>query len=641
MLDLQLTIISFLSALALLFGAYATGYAVQRLAHLAGGARAASGQLFWNLFSGLLFLVSIYAIVRTGGLTILLPVPLLVFFLSKYRNSGESVKEASGSAWGFLLLTFLFHFVFYCAGLLAAGNDAMRYVSGDFNIYYRVANQMNRLAVENNILDPFYTGKPAPLPYHYGDLWLFVIIQQWIKTNPTVVLLSSVSVLSTIAVYGIRCYVVEKFNLTVTRNATIFLLALAGLFSGFAIFFPTFLFKPDIFIYSILNYPKVLLPTITIAAVLMLARNRDWTSMVLAGMAGSFMFLNLMPDMYLAMFLLLAINVFAKHISVRKAFLLTAFYGLFTALYIYLLYKVLPGSHVATASVPDPALAHAPVLSKAVYVKTAINIFIGGVFQFSTIAPYLIILLAGLLITYKSAFWRQFRTIGADTVMIVLLMFSGLFCWALLYPLTADTVQFFHNVLYPCYAIIIAVILIWTTSVIKNRVLGGLLLLLLVWAVWNNRNYIFALDEVNKKEWVEMNRFFEKDEKAPTVIYLRPAGYFNDIFRRNTLGYVAINSLTYKWPGYTSISLNAPYFTLDSTSAYYKFELETRSAAPFSRYIRQKGVSDPEQAIMGFVQDYQVRYIAIASDTLLPQILRPIAKDSLLLPKAGWTFYRL
>lgn len=649
MLDFNELFLAFASIAGLSAGTYLLGSLIELLVKKIFSLQNGNClNIFWRILTGTSLLLSSYAVWSTKGLSILLIVPiLLVFFVRQMvLNNEQSRYFNAAQQWMFFALSVVVNFSFYVWALHSFNNDVVHYVSGDFNIYFRIAQRLNTYGIESLNLDPIYAAQFAA-PYHYGDLWLYAFVSKMVSTNPSIVFLVAFTHLSVVFINGVYTYAYKRFNdFTKGKNGYLYLLLLAGFFTGFGMFFPKFIVpSAESYTLSVMNWSKVLTPSCFLIAMLMLAKDRNWWALCFIAMIGALSFINAMPAMFMTVFFILTISLMRKQITAKKWFLYHGLYVGGTVIFVVALYKLIPDLMGVNAKEATGVEMH-----KALYVKqylgTAIKIFIGGWFQVFVLTPFLLILFIGLL---RKAQFNQLKNklfaIDNDLLFLFFTIFSGLSCWALLHPFAPDAVQFYTNILAPVYAIAVSFIVMYIIYILAHKLLSAVAIVVLLLSIADHYKDVFFIQKDNTKEWSAIHSFFRNKNSGFYFANLRPTNHFNSFFDKNTVYFMPLGQLLYIWPQYHNFSLNAPFLTENKASLYAHEEKIELELAPFSIFLRKSKAINPalssDQIIQNFVQQQKIGYLTISKDTVLPHYFRPLVKDSLVLSNANLTVYRI
>lgn len=609
--------------------------------------------LFWELCIGLFVAISLYAIFITKGQTILLLAPLFVFLLiPKILLALPRPNEDTHlrNPYVFLLVSIVVQFAFFLYTLVSFNPEYVKFITGDFNIYYRMAIRLNMFGVEayNFNIDPQYF--KAPGVYHYGDLWLYALVSKITQANTSVVFLTAFTCLSSVFTLGLLTYINDVFALQLKqKRAYLYLLLLGGLFAGFQFCFPAFIRQyAEPYTLSIFNWGKVMVLSCFLIGLLLLVRTKNWyAAAIFSVIAGSY-YINAVPALFGALFMLLLIAMIRKEISVKQYVQINALYVLGLLVSLLLQYKIFPMLFGVSQeqSTNGASLNFLHRLSISDYVHTAFNIFTGGWFQLFTLLPYFFVLLLAYLLGHKHRMqWKDLLNKMDYSFLFLLFVFaSGLFSWAVLYPLRVDTVQFFHNLVAPIYVVFIALVLFYVIAYSRNQILVVLTVLLVMVSVIQSAQNVFYANIFNKGEWLSLKQFLRNETSTRPFINIKPVKELSTAFNRKTDQYIPLNILAYQWPDYHNVSLNAPYIQLDTMDLYYheaKEDIRTSSFAMYTDRLKQQGLNNTDTLIGCFIKDYHVRYISVSLDTTLPFFIRKNVVDSLVLHNTNYTIYKL
>jgi hypothetical protein len=607
--------------------------------------------LFWELCLGLFLATSLYAIVVTKGQTMLLLVPLFIFFLiHQILLASPQQRIESRQVYRFFLASIVIQFSFFLYTLVSSNPQYINFISGDFNIYYRMAIRLNMFGVEayNFNLDPQYFKSPGV--YHYGDLWLYALVAKATRANPSIVFLIAFTCLSSIFSLGLFSYINNVYlGLLKQKRRYLYVLLVAGLFAGFQFCFPTFLRQyAEPYTLSIFNWGKVLVLSCSLIGLFILVRSKHWYAIAIFSVIAGLFYINAVPAIFGAIFMLLVLELLLRRISLKKYIQVNALYivGLLVAL--LLQYKIIPmlkGLPVAPhASVESVNFLHH--LSVSQYIHTACNIFVGGWLQLLTLLPYFFVLLLAYFFGQKNRpHWKVlFKQMDYSLLFLLFVFAAGLLSWAALYPLRVDTVQFFHNLVAPIYVLFIALVLFYVIVHSSSKILVVFTFVFVMGSVAQSANNIFYASIFNKNEWQSLQQFIGKETKASPFVNIKPLKELSTAFNRKTDQYVPLNILVYQWPDYHNVSLNALHIRLDTADLYYheaKEDIGTSSFALYAAQKQRKGLINWDTITDHFIKDYQVRFISVSLDTVLPFFIRRTVVDSLLLPNTHYTIYKL
>lgn len=603
--------------------------------------------LFSDFFIGLFTMVSIYAIIRTRGLTVLLPIPFLSFYLMKAELLRSSIDPAyRRKEQIFLGLSVVLQFLFFLSTLVSFDGETVRYIAGDFSIYYRMADRLNTYGVEAyNFNINMQPGSPSP--YHFGDLWLYAMVGRLVSLNPSVLFLVAFTVLSSLFTMGMYTYALGFFKTKFRGNYWfVYVLIFSGLFASLRIVYPSFLMKyAEPYTFSIFNWGKVILISCGVMALLILIQQKKWIATALVAIMCCLLYLNATPAIFGALFVLLLLAVAQKKIAPSIFFKANSLYIGVTVAYLLILYKLVPMMSPQSAVHTYTAPSIFQDFGVLKYLRTALNIFIGGFFQFLTLLPFGILLLLALLRgSNKQELKQKILQTDFSIIFVVLLFFAGLASWAALYPLSVDTVQFFHNILAPIYSVAISLLLLYVFYVTKSKVIILLTTLLTALSVYQSVNFSFYSWRFDRSDWEQMRAYFRDKEVSGPFVNIKSMGELGYWSSKKTDQYVPLSILSYCWHDYHNISLNAPFILPDEHSVYRNEEEKDIKLSTFSTFYEDQlssGVSELPQIVDHFTTKFNVGFVAVSHDTSLPLYLRARVEDSLFLPNTKFTIFKI
>ncbi|MDI9311576.1 MAG: hypothetical protein QM535_15290 [Limnohabitans sp.] len=623
-------------------------YFVSTIALFAVGQKDKKIPVFWNLFSGLFFIVGIYAIITSKGLTVLFPLPLLILFLLyKLPDEAKNQTYSYRPNFVFLLSTIVVQFLMYLYFINHSAADNVKFISGDFSIYYRAAEMLNKSGVEacNFVLEPKSTG--ALTPYHYGDIWVYALLDKIVSINPSIVFLISFTVLSFVFTMGVYQFCLLLFFKYDVNKKYFYLLIFSGLFSGFNFCFPYFILpSAEAYTLSVFNWGKVIvLSTCMIGLLITLAQKKQETILCTLAVISALLYLNAIPAIFLSLFLLLLIRVFKGDIKFVDFVKYVLGYVSMTAVLMIFLYKFIPHFFKITDHPKNTSNSLLASFHNFKYLKTAFNIFVGSWFQLFTLLPYFILLFLGIISVNRKFSFKNFVPRNDAIIYMVLLFFSGLFAWAIFYPVTVDTVQFFHNILAPLYALAISIILFYLLFVVRNKVYTVLCILLVFASVFlSSYNKPYYVENFNKGDWHKLELFLkDASPKNNVLVNFQSKKSYKYWATKRTDMYIPLNILSYIWSNYHNVSLVIPFIAIDSNATYYKEEKHDIENTSFSRYYfsHKNNVDSTAHIMDDYIKQNDVTYIAVSKDTMLPIHYRNKAIDSLILEKSNFNIYRI
>ena len=587
-----------------------------------------TASLFFCIFIGIFLWISVYAIFITAFKTILLPVPILLFFFIRSYKLFREELSASNSlhagpfskkyniVYASLLLTWLYQ----ASGFITFSKGVVKYIGGDTEFYGREALYLNYARKENVSLDYLNQLNVKVEPYHYGDLWLTGLINQVSTLNPVVVTaLITYPLFATLFVAGLKDYIGELELTKGFRALSSLIFVLGGFFSGISYLYPETIISASSYSIPLLQYPKVLLAACILIATLIPLKLANIKLAVIVTCIGILLFINVAPAITITIFLIL----FYVSLRWRKCFsnhLASYLFLVGTLCFYCLFYFLLDGGRMAL----EPG---------AFSFITFRNIVLGGLLQYCTLIPFFLMLAFVVWPSTKKA--RELVT-GYDKIYLAIITFAGLLAAGFLYNRTPEAIQFFNNVFIPASAIFIVLcfkqFLSFENAYLK---IGAIALFLLVVIL----NFKFPKDSlpIAKDDLDKAKKFVQKYPFHKFVNYRLPVE-FRTYFEKNTVFLQPLPFFTYLISPYQNASLNVLDAPADSTTVYSGLISNLINNSPFSLFRKSNSIFSREQSEMEFIFERGFPLVTVSPRVALPFYLKRFVRDSVAL-STGWRIY--
>lgn len=628
-------LLSFPVLLLALFIIGATGYAAARLIRREKNTRLASltiTQLFRYIFTGLCLIISIYAIIVTKFRTCLLPVPLIVVLLIRcFDNDATSPRIANEMKGKQLLLFASAALITYwlCFGycFISLGDEWVKFVSSDVNFYGRIADRINQTGIENTSLDYFGLVPPFHEPYHYGDIWLAAMLMKCSGLHPSVATsLCVYPLLALLFTCGLATCLTGLFRQRFSRLQQVVLIA-SILTNGLIFLFPSFLVKGDTSIYSLIVYPKLLIPAIILTALMYAVRQRRPDQLIYLCILGTLLYTPIGPSLAIAATCILS-RWFVKDRTMIRHSYLPAILAVGSAIYLYTFYHY--EETVGYYNFSNPELSG----------RTMLNIILEAPLHVLPIIPFILLGYYGFRQGVKQG--KIDKKSGLQLVALLLLFFViGVLAYALLFPLTVESVQFCTNVVLPVFSVQIAFALI-SMLTIRNNLLHAGIFLLLIFSISFNKAGIFWVHRIKWSDLTITKNFLRQDtNQKGNFVTLKSTREVAGFIGTNTEFDLPLIFIDYLRKPYINVTLNTPSSYVKSSDRYRMEEKTILGRSSYSQYVTLNRDSIPEHEMMlSFLQRYHMRYFCVSPDTILPVRIRPLATDSIRL-ESGWNIYRI
>lgn len=590
---------------------------------------------FFYLLSGIIMAVSVYAVFRTSGLTVLLPVPFLLLFVIRNFNK-KLVDIGSDGKWQpylFLIIAVFVYLVCFIIKYIPA-EGKIAFTSTDDLYYKNVSYLLRTTGRENSMKEFLFPERFSVVPYHYGDLWLSALLSELGTPEPLILMILE-GMLK--AVLGLGCVAYAQRLLQKTNVSGWSFLALSiGFFSAFAIFYPSYLL--DWNVYSHVLYQKMLLHSLCLIGILFLFDGANKLAFFSLVYITGLVYIPVLPGLALAAFLWAYADYFfvsKKSIpNPTRALLLTS---IPVAVFCVLFYKFLP-EYLQTA---DNALANTHVHYTVKDVVAALKLLIAGTLQISVYIP----LIALVVIDYKFQ-----RKNGRESPLVKPSLFflisfaSGLMAWAATDRVTTEALQLFQIFIVPLGIILGLPIVVYSAAREKRILTRVLAVSIVMFAVWVNRSPPQHIKQMDKEEYLQMSSFIRRyNLSKPLFANFNDTGYLQkNYWYANTVVYQPLEAIGKDVYPYLNFSLNAPYLQFDKSGATYDFQKSMAAWAPFTYYVQKQQLQNlpPAQAMSRFMTQYKIDFLTIPDSLTIPEQLGVSFTDSLTLPKTGWSIYK-
>jgi hypothetical protein len=640
----------FLPNLVLTLLVLVIAYALGRL--LLGRAAEASEPYFGVMLAltcGLSLLVGLYAVFRTAGHTILLPLPLLLgWVVWKQRGRVPGHVPTVPRALGNVLLVGA---LLYTARFLCFYNPGSSYLLTpfeDFIFYARVSVALNEIGVESVALESAFPQFIAAQPYHYYELWLNALLVQLTGWSALWCLcLTTYTVLLTVVVLGIRALVAHFGKSARWAWGLTALLSLSSgvnwpVFTRFAFTSSgSLLAGSRLFLMEPKLAPIALF--IALSTLLLVRRRYDLAGMVLAVIP--LVYVSTGPAIggsvvMLAGYLLLSRRATpAEVLSLLGPIVLAVgYFGLFYA--------------VQPVPVELPQVGNTlfdEVVPKLSQARTLLNLFIGTLLLYGLY--FSLPLVACAVVATRATRLRQWQAL----LPVLVWMAGGMLLAAAGYSLASrfiDAFQFSGNVTGALMPVGLAVLL-GSAFPMVSAWRRAVALLLLAVAVVVNYYPLFQHKIQAQQERVYADGFLRQVQNALPDKNVRVGFLLSDNDYKNTYmlsedTYAAGTYVAGLSNKYDLISLSL--FAVDSLTTDPRFKRDSVQArqrlhsASLYRYSRLRPVAPAatlESLQYQFVKQFNIAFVCVSATAALPNTLRPLVEREIRDPRSGEKFYVL
>ncbi len=585
-------------ALALLLSSL-TGFALYRLLRR----RGLPLICFEHALSGLALLVSVFAVLQTGGMSVLLPAPLLVAGIAARRGPGGRIK----GEWlaGLIGLT---GFVLFYAQAFFSDAQHLKYPAGDLSYYARLADHLLLSGQENRLADLATPAASVAQPYHWGDIWCLAMLARVCDLR-AIYALPLVQFPLLAALFGMGLYRLLKTESRLPAPVAMMVAPLL-LFTPLAALFPaSWIGGCNLLPAPVAQYPKLLMYGIFACALLQRLRDREPAGLPwLLALAGLF-YTPMLPLSLTGMAVIAARRDRGaprrQSWEVRSLLLLLP--GWLALLY-YGLSGPLPFYTTGDAALSGfrlhPGLV-LPVLA-----------------NLAMLWPYALLLLflraAGPLAPGSR---RMLWGIG-------ILLFSGVAGWALTVDSVADSAQFFTNTI-PLAAVGILIVCLPAMTAAKRYWPAALCVVLPLAGLVDNRSFskgTYQTDRISRADYRRLQSIpaiSRPWDSLKAVVIQSPLEPDRSATRASVIFY-PLEFLAFEHPQYQATSLLAP-FLADVPAGTRQAAESARQKwhTPLMQFVHMQGLSavPPSMQVFWYVSKSRPDILIIANDAAVPKEL--------------------
>jgi hypothetical protein len=630
--------------LASLLVCYIIGIGVLRLLRMAPQEPLFEG--FIRLLTGLAVLIIGYAIFRTHGVTVLLPLPLLLVGAlyglrpPAVEAPSASTPSSSPTSWTTLAIVLGMSAVALVVQYLLVyepGTPFLQTPFEDYVFYSRLTLPLTQLGVETNSLEMVFPQFQTVQPYHYFEIWATTLLVDltglpsvWVNYVATTAIISGICGLGFAAIYAHSglprrwAVLLGVVTLAVTGTSWPFLLRFPFFGNG------TFLSHMPLYL-----YPKLTPIYLFMLLGALLVLRRQFHRAALAFAALPLVFVSTAAAVALGVGGLALWLWLNREVSLKRAFTIVLPVGLILAF-------------MAAFYLLQPEAYHFPVMGRSLQVSAILpprnelkflpNIAIGVVINYLvSFAGYLVLILVLLFWRTRgdstapvSSFWRGMGPLlawfGATLAGGILMRTAG--------HHYIDGFQFFSNPIIPLSAVVLAVVL---GRLLNNASTPGVVLTLAVFLVLAGVN---SLSDKTKN--THFSRHFL--EQARSVLRTLPnrGGYllgeadYENVFQMSSDSHTAGAYVSNFKNNYLLLSLSAlipdslqtdPRYARDSAQATIIKRRSTLYRLLKLRDLAKRPVP-PDSAALALVRRAGLAFVCASPLAVLPSSLRPLVRAS-------------
>lgn len=599
-----------------------------------------------KLLTGLLSVVSVYAIVMTLGRTVLLLCPVLIvvlgFFIKKVPETTQVPSVSQKRFVAPLLIMSIIAVAAFIPSFISFSKGDIKFLGDDQNFYVTLASYLNATGLENNVPDFFGANYFTVAPYHYGDIWFFALLSKLSGVNTaTLLALVGYPVLATVTACGVAATAEAIYPTLVIKWWKAALLPILVIVaSGFTFLYPSFIVDWNRYDNSFYNVPKYLTPTILVIGLFLTYRRNQLIAFSAMAALASCFFLSLGVPVILGASVIVILRYFRKRISFRQ--LVVCGILLVSGLaYPFLFYKLLTKPFTDLVYHSSLALFTKADVKRAVFGQA-----------FSSVIQLCCYVVQGVFIY---CLYRRLQTTAVDKVkpggrniliFVLCFLLAGQLAMTVMYNF-GDNWQLYAQLLLPIMNIAIATVLLIGLSNKAGRPLQAASLVLL--AINFAHSYItddpyrsHSRHVASQASYNQVAGFIR--EEAPRFAELTNTSVRQNLYKANTQLFKRLFFLSYRYDPYINVSINTPLVPLDSSSARELFiRQQTVNIAPFSPYYAQQRAAGMqlEDIQLQYVQANRINYLLVPQSLSVPQQLLRHADDSLFIPDEQLRIFHL
>ncbi len=618
-------------------------------------------EAFFSIFFGVLFLSTVFAVVKTGGKTIMVGYLILAaFFFFEKRKRPLSILSSHQGSTRFVIIglmfgaAFVFSWSFLAVVLTGAqfdlfpyhipGGTAMApndYLINVFRSYYLGVTGEENYYNYYNLIDPAYHG---PKPYHYLEMWTTASLTSIFGglAAEKFALLSTplyhlMAFLGMMALWE-RYQSIRWYHLLLSAA----FLFLAGLHLPFYDQFKILNFSLPIFTHRVkmcVYYPFVFAFLLQFdkekpqQAILLLSGLMIATVVVAPALLGG-VFLFLMYQFYTN--------------KNKRNVLLTGTYVGATVVFIFLFYKFTETGQFnirANASADNVAANFVSMLTDAPFQK--IIFFLTVLLKEAILYLPLLVIVLMLFSTEKKFFHNNLDLI----VLVISIVISGAGAYTF-FKGEKDATQLFYNIVNSILncLLIWGSIKLWSTLLKQSSIdsvpwkyygIGVLLFVIIVkqfsFAVKRNISPAMTTKAYSNEYLQQIKRYVLLTETPNIGAAIKGGKDYNSAFSKQTAAYTLGYYLAYMENG--SIALQISDFDIPNLSAADK---QDRASSLFYRFVekqqREKNFSSIGKSQAAFIQKYDLDFVIISKNGTLREEVQSMITDSIIDEISGERF---
>jgi hypothetical protein len=602
---------------------------------------------FLSLLTGLTVLTITYALGRTGGVTIMSPVLLIlggILYLQRFEKPVVSISPRPVMAWGVIMIVGSVMFVVQCWLVYEPGSSFLQTPFQDYVYYSRLTLPLNELGIETNSLEVVFPQFQTEQPYHYFEIWWnALLIRVTGLPSVWVFFLSASSVLITICGIGFAA-IYTHCGVRAYQAAILGVVSLSIVGTVWPILTPySFFANGSLLSHLILFINPKLAPVylFVLLAVLLLLRQQIYAAaMALAVLP--LVFVATAPAIGIGLLGLVGYQWLSRRWSLRKALLLLMpIVG--AVFYLGAFYTLQPEPYQFPAT--GRSLALSTIIPAPSELRIMLNISIGVLLNYGVY--YLGYALLVIFLLLKGRRWQRVQTTDYPLLVLFVATLMGGVLMRTFAHHFLDGFQFFSNLIIPFTAVL--------TAFLLGRALQGTTVL---WKI-ATATVLIGLLAVNARPNIADNasfspQFLKQAKKALQQLpsrggYLMADEDYKNAYMMSADSYTAGTYVSNFKNNYSLLSLSAlvpdslttdPRFARDSVQAEQIRRKTTLYRLAKFRSLERRRVS-ADSLPLALVRQANLSFICASRRAVLPASLRPLVQASYRDSRSGEVLYVL
>ena len=559
-----------------------------------------------TLLVGVLAVVSAYAVIKSGGLSIMIFMPLTLLLLSFKLKRIEPIVTISREVLIAILSASLYFLLNYFQ--LFSFDGELIAMDRDYSFYARLSAYLRDFGIENWNIEYFLLeGIDGVLPYHYFDLWFTALISQAFDIHSQYALFLIVYPISFVIISLLIYRNLIRFKIKPLPAALICLCAPA--FSLMGLLYPQSIaiLKMDVWSGSLIETQKVTYAFIGFLLLLEALMDKHYLNFIVFTGLISIVYITYAPSLFVASCLFLIVLRIRRRLSYIYFLKMLALNTLmFSGTVVF--YLLFGGNSSISISFKE-LIDQFTELSE---LRIMFNITIKAAIQTVIISlPFLM-----TLFMCRKRLNKQLQ----DLLIFCLLFYiAGLFAWVVLHNMH-DSVQFWSMV-----QLLTSIILVITSValIVQHRNMSLKIAAFLLLFGFGSFKIYQKFDQQSKlKDSIIVKSILI--DKSPRVAYMKEGDEYNSIFSTLEQVYVGNVKTLLRLKDELRITCISNHIIPRVGENSYKYQ-ENSTFIKFMEFQKsdETFISESESQ-RTFLERHKINYLMISKKRALPNHLKPL-----------------